>query len=264
MNCDHYQAQIHDLALGDSEKQNASIESALQRHLAVCAACREELERARVLAARIDDAIKGSLAFEPSPRFASQVQQQIARNAGRSESAYWPRFHSPRWIAAAVICAIVLTAGVIWKTQSISLDHSRGAAIETAEKPRTENLEHSGLEAKKGPRSSKGRLTVATPLPTEMAAASATTKTAYRPLRTRTRRRPDQQTPQVLVPKDQMALILQLYYGTRTGVIDGASLVVTPPGFKREPDGTLAAVPIEIKPLEIAKLSSTSSPAEAP
>ncbi len=62
--------------------------------------------------------------------------------------------------------------------------------------------------------------------------------------------------PQVLVPKDEMALVLELYNGVRTGKIDGASLLATPPGFKREADGTLVPTPIEIKPIEISRLDS--------
>lgn len=61
-------------------------------------------------------------------------------------------------------------------------------------------------------------------------------------------------SPEVLVPKDEMALVLELYNGARTGKIDGASLLATPPGFKREKDGTLASVRIEIEPIKITKL----------
>ncbi|MGH9354058.1 MAG: hypothetical protein ACRD2G_18165 [Terriglobia bacterium] len=62
--------------------------------------------------------------------------------------------------------------------------------------------------------------------------------------------------PQVLVPKDEMALVLKLYNDARTGKIDGTSLLAVPPGFKREADGTLVTTPIEIKPIEITQLDS--------
>lgn len=62
------------------------------------------------------------------------------------------------------------------------------------------------------------------------------------------------QVPQVLVEKDEAALVLDLYNAVRTGQVNGASLVAPPPGFKREKDGSLVPVPLKIEPIEIAAL----------
>lgn len=256
MNCKRYRKQICGLVLAEPEQQTAARNSDLRRHLEICAACREEFERERRLAGRIESTLGASLAAKPSPRIVAQVRQQIDQNAGRPEIAFWPRFHAPRWAGAAVVCAILLTAGVIWKTHRTPHSRSQTESVETArmQKPRTENLEYAGLRSMKSPRSIKGQLTVATPLAKTEASVRAAAKTALRPHRVHMKRGSEQTIPRVLVPKNEMALILQLYYGTRSGVIDGASLVATPPGFKREPDGSLGIAPIEIKPLEIAKL----------
>lgn len=266
MSCKQYRTQIFDMALGDSEEQNAASESELRRHLAVCPACREEFERERRLAARIESTLGASLAAEPSPRMVAQVRQQIARNASSRDVTFWQRFHAPRRAAAIVACAILLTAGLVWKTRRTPHSRSQTETVEASrlEKPRTKNLEFAGMGAKEIPRSIKGQLTVATSPSKREAAVRATPKPALRPQRARMRRGLEQTIPQVLVPKNEMALVLQLYYGTRSGEINGASLVATPPGFKREPDGSLGIAPITIKPIEIAKLGSTSGPAEAP
>lgn len=68
--------------------------------------------------------------------------------------------------------------------------------------------------------------------------------------------------PEVLVPKNEMALVLSLYNGVRTGRIDGASLLATPPGFNRDPDGTLVAAPLKIEPIKISEIKPVSSPTE--
>lgn len=85
----------------------------------------------------------------------------------------------------------------------------------------------------------------------ERALYSAMDSLPARHARTRTAKA---STPQVIVPKNQMALILEVVREAQSGRIDGKSLFSVPPGFKREPDGSLGIAPIVIKPIEIARL----------
>lgn len=271
MNCKRYKTWIIEAALGVSQKHNAAREAELRRHLAACAVCREEFEHERRLTAAIDHTLERSLAAEPSAGLAAQVRQKIAGDDGRSETAFWPRFRVPRWAAVAVACAVVLAAGVIWKNLRLPARGSLTSAIDVAraEKPpslRSKRAESNGpevdsrgprlsdrgsLSAEKGPRPITGRLTVATPLSKKVATVRAAKGVARHTRRVRTTK---PQMPEVLVPKNEMALVLELVNGTRTGRINGESLLKVPPGFKRAPDGTLVPVPIEIKPIHIAKL----------
>jgi len=62
--------------------------------------------------------------------------------------------------------------------------------------------------------------------------------------------------PEVLVEKDEATLVLQIYNAARSGRVNGASLVALSPGLKRDEDGDLVPVPLDIPPLEIAQLDS--------
>lgn len=243
MSCKQYEGLITESAAGALDKCGAEREAELRGHLAECPQCREGFERQRRLAAAIDRTLERSMAVEPSPNLVSQVRQRIAANANRSKASFWLAIPTARWVAVAFACAAVVAGMTIWRSRQ-SPGHSPTLSMPRAENPRLEN-------AAKGPRSIKKRLTVATRRLKETVAVGTPPIPARH---ARVQRTAKASMPQVIVPKNQMALVLELYYGTSSGRIDGASLVAVPPGFKREPDGSLGIAPIEIKPIEIAKL----------
>jgi hypothetical protein len=62
----------------------------------------------------------------------------------------------------------------------------------------------------------------------------------------------------VLVDKNEAESLAKLYESIQSGRIDVASLAAVPPGFERQPDGSLVPAPLKVAPLEIevAKLDS--------
>lgn len=256
MNCKRFKMWIIDLAAGAPGKGSEEHDAELHRHIAACPECREAFQREIRLETAIDRALERSLVGEPSYGFVSQVRQRIAADANRQKFGFLRPILSARWAGLAVLFAVVVAGGIFWKYHQPQLARSRAVRMARAENPRLE-------DAATGSRSIKKRLTAANPglkeagsrgtvsVPWERAAASTTPRLARH---ARAPRAAKASTPEVIVPKNQMALVLQLYYGTRSGEIDGASLVAVPPGFKREPDGSLGIAPIVITPIQIAKL----------
>ncbi|MGH9450835.1 MAG: anti-sigma factor family protein [Terriglobia bacterium] len=275
MNCKRYKTWIIDSALGVSQKHNAAREAELRRHLEACAGCGEALERERRLLAAIDQTLERSLASEPSAHFESRLRQKIAEEAVRSNARFWRPFHAPQWAAIALACAVAIAAAVVWKnyrrpaqgpqstkeeinvaaaapTSAVRVEHSRGQRLPGRDSQAAEESQ----------RSIQKRLTVAAnaALPGARTILRARAEASRRAHRMKV---PGEETPHVLVPKNEMALVLELVIGTRTGRINGESLLKVPPGFKRAPDGTLVPAPIEIKPIEIAKLDDEPSSARS-
>ena len=56
--------------------------------------------------------------------------------------------------------------------------------------------------------------------------------------------------------KNEQESLAKLYESINSGRVDVASLAAVPPGFERQPDGSLVPVPLKIAPLDIAKLDS--------
>lgn len=242
MDCERYENLIADAALGSLD---ASRESGLGNHLASCARCRAEFERERRLFGAIDRKMVETLAVEPSPDFVARIRLNIAQAEipPASLGSLWFGFTPRVWLAAA--CLGVLAVGIsVWRIRRGSpvpqQAISAAVAKNVSPQPKVAPVPPAAARLAKLPR-------------------LAHTVTA-RQIK-RTRRAP--QVPQVLVEKDEAALVLNLYNAVRTGQVNGASLVTPPPGFKRDADGTLVPVPLKIEPIEIAALDPERAVAAA-
>ncbi|MGH9401777.1 MAG: hypothetical protein ACRD2P_06690 [Terriglobia bacterium] len=182
-----------------------------------------------------------SRAVEPAARLHIQVRQKIAKGVAAKVGFSFP-LRGMATVAAA--CAVIGAGVLVWQMQRPSTRRLKAPTVTVArEQPAPQLVLH---ETK----------TVAPPV--NRARQEAVRHSKRRARLNRSGGNPPRRDamPQVLVPKDEMALVLELYNGVRTGKIDGASLLATPPGFKREADGTLVPTPIEIKPIEISRLDS--------
>lgn len=261
MKCKRYSNWIRDAALDGLDAARAA---ELRLHLLKCSRCTQQFEREQRLLAAIDQAVARSLAAEVADDLHIRIRQKLTEDA-KAESS----FSLGRAAAVAAACAVVLAVVFVWlprhpitrrqtmnaalarranrrstpvilseaknpdlKTRSMPFARfaslvplSRGERAEINKKPQLSF----GGESARGTRAGKGFHTVRVP---------------HR-----------ESVPEVLVPKNEMALVLELYNGVRTGKIEGASLLTTPPGFKREADGTLTAAPLKIEPIKIAELT---------
>ncbi|HEV2500527.1 MAG TPA: zf-HC2 domain-containing protein [Terriglobia bacterium] len=241
MNCKRYAKWINEAAFGALD---ATREAEFRRHLLECPHCQTQIEQEQRLLAAINQTMARSLAAEPAASLCVKTRQRIAEGA-TAKVSFWLTLRILGTVAAAcvVFVAIVVLA---WQVQRRSV---RQHAAPTATVAREESA----------PQAVRHETRTVTPSGNGVRQAAV----SHSSRRARSRRPGNnlshQNTlPQVLVPKNEMALVLELYNGVRTGKIDGASLLAVPPGFKREPDGTLVPAPIEIKPIEIAQLGDDS------
>ncbi|HEX5483680.1 MAG TPA: hypothetical protein VFZ08_13740 [Terriglobia bacterium] len=292
MDCERYENLIADAALRALDSARG-VE--LQNHLVSCAHCRAEFERERRLVESIDRKIVEAFAVEPSPDFVARIRLSIAQAEMPSASlgSLWFGLRPHVWLAAAFVG--VLAVGIAaWRMRHASPVPPQAIAAAVA-KNVSPQAKITGSAAVLGaattkadviPRSEATRNLAPTFLP---AGAQGEIPREVYPERhagilrsaqnDRRRARNDMpkklvekrrihelaapEVPQVLVEKDEAALVLDLYNAVRTGQVNGASLVAPPRGFKREKDGTLVPVPLKIKPIEIAALDAGSAVAAA-
>lgn len=244
MNCKRYAKWINEAALGALD---ATREAEFCRHLLECPRCQTQIEQEQRLLAAIDQTMARSLAAEPAASLYVKTRQRIAEGATAKVS-----FSLPLRIVGTVAAACVVVVAIVlaWQAQRRSVrQHAVPTVTVAREQPAPQAVRH---ETRTMTPSGNGVGQVAV---------------GHSKRRARSRRpgnNPSHQDtlPQVLVPKNEMALVLELYNGVRTGKIDGASLLAVPAGFTREKDGTLASAPIEIKPIEIARLNKNPESAK--
>jgi hypothetical protein len=248
MNCKRYQTWLVDKALGALDGR---CDAELTAHLAACPACRAALERERLLLTAIDRGVVQVVAAEPSSAMAACIRQRVAAEAGAAQQA--GRLGFGRWFPVAVAATLAVLLGSLWlmhrrnapgvavpsrlaQKQAPAIEQRAGVGnMATRQKPADANI---------GSQAERGRLNRA--LLARIRARHSENQA----------RKLSPSEPEVLVDKDEAALVLQIYKATRSGRVDGASLVALPPGMKHDADGNLVPVPLEIPPLEIAQLAS--------
>lgn len=262
MNCQRYRKWLIDSA---ADALNTRREAKLRAHLAECSECRAQFERELKLLDAIDRTITRTLAAEPNPDLLARVRESIdelgstellsssaARNYSRMNSRRvsekrnsalprWPDFHAKGWIAVAAACALAI--GIA----SVILVRSRSSAPSTATMVAARQI---------SPIASEERVNLSPPPPPKASPRHARRELAHVRRETRILRKPRLRERRVIVEPDEAALVNELIAGFKTGRIDAASLLAPPPGFKREPDGSLTAAPLKIKPIEIAALNA--------
>lgn len=244
MECKRYSNWIKNAALGSLDAVRAA---ELHRHLLKCSRCAQQLEREQRLLAAVDQAMVRSLAVEAADDLHIRIRQKIAGQTKASVS-----FPLGRIAAAVAACAVAVAIIFVWLPRHpIARRQTMNAALARRAKRRSttvilseaKNLKMRGLRDSASP-----------PAPQNGKSSGLSRKHGRRVHR--------DSMPEVLVPKNEMALVLSLYNGVRTGKIDGASLLKTPSGFKREPDGTLTAAPLKIEPIKISEIKPVGIPTE--
>lgn len=103
MACQRDKAGLRDAALEALDPAEAL---ELKTHLEVCAECRAEFERERLLLAAINRRLSTALEASPSPQFVARVRTRLAAESAR------PKTVLPRWVLAAAgalaACALVV------------------------------------------------------------------------------------------------------------------------------------------------------------
>ena len=245
MDCERYQAWLADKALGALD---AGRDAELAAHLALCPGCRAALEREQLLFAAIHRGVAKSVSASPSPEMAVRIRRRVAAEAVEAEHGW--RFGSRLWISVAIAAALLLSFGSVWLIHRRSverLERTKSVAGEAA--PPLRSL-GSSLPAV----ATAGNEGVEEPKPgASPAHRAATPRVVTRPP-TRVSRTSSAE-PEVLVDKEEAALVLQLYYSANhLPAGDGASAHLSAEP-ERDADGNLAA--LQIPPLQITALEPT-------
>jgi putative zinc finger protein len=243
MDCQRYKDWLGDKALGALDQAG---EVELRAHLERCSECRAALERERLLLAAIDRGIGTDLKADLSPDFPARVRARLAEEAAQ------PRFTLARWIPAAAAALAVVVLAVVWIVLRPADRHvvpsSPQTATATKARPQTP-LGHTPAP----------ETTQASAIPNQARVGLATPR---RPAGTIRKASSAQAEPEVLIDKGEQESLAQLYRAIRGARVDVASLAAEPAGLKRDANGSLVPVPLEIQPLEIAELDSRSGWAE--
>jgi hypothetical protein len=250
MNCKQYQTWLADQVLGTLDDHR---HAELKDHLAACVLCRAALERERLLFGAIDRGVAQTVAGEASAEMAVRIRQRVAADAAERQRTW--RFNFRFWIPAAAVAVLLFVVSSHWLAQR--RDNQRSAA--------TQSLAHKEAPSFSSPGGSPVR-SIGDIAAQRAARIEPPSKGGWANRNSvaggaaRRRHHPDQRAlpaePEVLVERDEPALVLELYNAARSGQVDGAPLVALPPGMKRDADGSVVSVPLEIPPLEIAQLRS--------
>jgi len=216
----------------------------LAAHLAACSGCRAALDREQLLFAAIHRGVIKSVAASPSPEMAVRIRHRVtteaaAERGSQTATAAW-RFGSNHWIPVAAAAALLIALASLW------LIHRRTFERVEATKP---------VGAKPAP-------SIAHPLPAVARAGGVGVelKPGAAPMsRTETARvatwrgqtrvpGTSPAEPEVLVDKEEAALVLQLYYSANHLPAEGSASAHLSAEPERDADGNLAA--LEIPPLE--------------
>jgi len=246
MECRRYQRWLADKALGALDARR---DAELAAHLAACSGCRAALDREQLLFAAIDRGVTKCVAASPSAEMAVRIRQRVATVAvaelRTAVTAWW--FGSRHWVLVAAAAALMLALGPLWRIHRRTVE--RQEATKSAAARPTPHLGQplpalataGGVGVGSKPGGSPVNRTVTTRV--------ATRRGQARVLRT------SPAEPEVLVDKEEAALVLQLYYSANhLPAGDGASAHLSAEP-ERDADGNLAA--LQIPPLQITALEPT-------
>lgn len=212
--------------------------SEFESHLRECAACAQELQRARSLLQNINEKLTASVAIEPSPALFANIRQAIAAEPN-CQPASWNR---KTWVAIAGACAAF--ALVLFATIS-SLYRSNRASSANGAHPAVASL------ASHGPEPAAHEHSTVAPVTTQPhKAALLAARRSSAAVRRRTRQPEIPDLPEVIVQPGQMQAVLQFVSEVRTGKINGAKIAE---------EINASQQPIEIKPLSIAPLAKNAT-----
>jgi hypothetical protein len=245
---EHMMDRVRDLALGEIHPQD---ELALLAHVAECEACREAYNQAGALCSFVDRGVEKLVAGEPSPQFGVRLRARLAEEAAPSR---WNLNVSEMWESAtrrplsyvAVAAPVVLF--VLFAMNGLTHRHPSVpsaplvAQIPAAVMPPSAASSNPGNDAPQRAANPERPRTKLPPRALEARVAGSRAPEFHE-----TVSRPAPHEPEVLVPKDELRAVAQLYEATQTGRVDTEQLFVAQQH---------AQLPLEWKPIEITPLES--------
>lgn len=286
---EHMMDRIRDLALGEIHPQD---ELALLAHVAECEACRDAYNQAGALRSFVDRGMEklvgGLRESEPSPQFAARLRARLAAEPapGRwnlNALQMWesatrrPLYYVAGTAAVALLIAFAMSS---WTRRERSTSPTPIEAL-TAQIPpavtpsstappatAASATASSNSETGEPPPAADSQLpraanpehappTLASSAPEAHVAASrgpeSHTRESHGPALLTTASRPAPHEPEVLVPKDELRAVAQLYAATQSGRVDAEQLYVAQQKTRE---------PVEVKPIEITPLESPAADSE--
>jgi len=277
MDCKRYKTRRYKTWLSDAAAGalDAAREAELRAHVERCSDCRAALERERTLFEAIDGGIRAHLAAAPSPEFAARLRMRLAEEAARPSRygldassrlgtwlapRFWPRFALATSVPAAAAALLAFAVLTVWLARRPA-SHRATSPQAVAQKDAASRERPSAVRSQ----AHEAQTTRVAPIPERASALQTPNSTSGHSASLRRlpggrgnsggASRPEV-LPQVLVDKNEQESLAKLYESIQNGRVDVASLAAVPPGFERQPDGSLVPVPLKIPPLEIAKLDS--------
>lgn len=226
MDCEESRAAMVDAATDDLA---AGERAKFEAHVQGCAACREELQRIKMLLGEIDRGVTAEVAAEPSADLLRNVRQRIAE--GSAVKNAMPH----RWVALAACAAMMMTAAML------IMRAQRGNSLTTGEGVRVAATNSPSAPAVIQPGEASKTLDARSLAMMATAGRMATRGT-----------QPRERDQDVVVPQGEMQLVMKLAVMLKTAQAEDGSAVVVKLNQAR------TAEPLEIKPLEIAPLDAAN------
>lgn len=227
MDCEESRAAMVDAATDDLA---AGERAKFEAHVQGCAACREELQRIKMLLGEIDRGVTAEVAAEPSADLLRNVRQRIAE-----ESAV-KNVMPHRWVALAACAAMMMMAAAM-----LIMRAQRGNSLTTRERVRVAAANSPSAPAVIQPGEASKTLDARSLAMMATAGRMATRGT-----------QPRERDQDVVVPQGEMQLVMKLAVMLKTAQAEDGSAVVVKLNQAR------TAEPLEIKPLEIAPLDAAN------
>lgn len=227
MDCEESRAAMVDAATDDLA---AGERAKFEAHVQGCAACREELQRIKMLLGEIDRGVTAEVAAEPSADLLRNVRQRIAE-----ESAV-KNVMPHRWVALAACAAMMMMAAAMLIVRA-----QRGNSLTTRERVRVAAANSPSAPAVIQPGEASKTLDARSLAMMATAGRMATRGT-----------QPRERDQDVVVPQGEMQLVMKLAVMLKTAQAEDGSAVVVKLNQAR------TAEPLEIKPLEIAPLDAAN------
>jgi hypothetical protein len=270
---EHMTDRIRDLALGEIHPQD---ELALLAHVAKCEACREAYNEAGALRSLVDRGVEklaaGLRESEPSPQFAACLRARIAAEPAPSR---WHLNVFPIWASATrrplyyVAGAAAVALLVIFAMNSFTRrERSTPSATPwlVAQLPAASTPSSSTPPSSTVPTTAPSNAGTSVPqpaansqLPRAASPEHAPARLAFGAAESRapeslaTVSRPIAGEPEVLVPKDELRAVAQLYQAAQSGRVDAEQLYAAQQKTRE---------PVEVKPIEITPLESAADSEE--
>ena len=227
MDCEESRAAMVDAATDDLA---AGERAKFEAHVQGCAACREELQRIKMLLGEIDRGVTAEVAAEPSADLLRNVRQRIAE--GSAVKNAMPH----RWVALAACAAMMMMAVAMLIARA-----QRGNSLTTRERVRVAAANSLSAPAVIQPGEASKTLDARSLAMMATAGRMATRGT-----------QPRERDQDVVVPQGEMQLVMKLAVMLKTAQAEDGSAVVVKLNQAR------TAEPLEIKPLEIAPLDAAN------